>query len=84
MGCGSLYHIVHNPPKMNDICDSCKQPLIQREDDKEETVIERLRVNKELTNKLIEFYQKRGILRTINGSQDMNRVTNNILSFFRT
>ncbi|XEC94462.1 adenylate kinase [Paenibacillus tarimensis] len=84
LGCGSPYHIVHNPPKVNDICDSCKEPLVQREDDKEETVIERLRVNKELTNKLVEFYQKRGILQTIDGSQNLNRVTTDILSFFST
>jgi adenylate kinase len=82
LGCGSPYHIVHNPPKENDICDSCNQPLIQREDDRVKTVTERLKVNRELTDKLVEFYQKRNVLRTINGSQDMNQVTTDILTHF--
>lgn len=83
ISCSRPYHIAHNPPEKNDVCDTCNQPLIQREDDKEETVNERLRVNKELTDKLVEFYRKRNVLRTINGSQGMNRVTTEILSYFK-
>jgi adenylate kinase len=53
IGCGETFHLVSNPPKVIDRCDFCNEILLQREDDQEETVKERLRINYEQTNSLI-------------------------------
>lgn len=81
-GCGETFHLVSNPPKVIDRCDSCNNHLIQREDDREETVKERLRVNSELTGNLVHYYGKRGILKTIDGSRDIAEVTQDIVNVF--
>ena len=72
--CGATYHIVNVPPKKEGICDVCGEALILREDDKEETVQKRLDVYHEQTQPLIEFYTKKGILKTVDGTQDMMSV----------
>lgn len=82
-GCGETFHIVSNPPKVFDRCNSCNEILIQREDDREETVKERLRVNYELTNQLVNYYKGQGVLKSINGSKDISEVTQDILGVFR-
>jgi adenylate kinase len=81
-GCGETYHLQSKPPKADGKCDSCNQPLKQREDDRVETVKERLKVNNELTNQLGNFYGDRGLLIKINGSKDIDAVTQDILSVF--
>lgn len=63
--CGSTYHVVVAPPKAEGICDKCSAPLIQREDDKPETVQNRLKVYKAETAPLVDFYKARGILKTV-------------------
>lgn len=70
--CGDSFHLMFHPPKAHDRCDSCNGSLIHREDDQEATVKERLRINKELTDSLTEYYSNRGLLRTIDGSQDIS------------
>lgn len=72
--CGTTYHIVNVPPKKEGICDVCGEALILRDDDKEETVQKRLDVYHEQTQPLIEFYTKKGILKTVDGTQDMMSV----------
>ncbi len=62
------------PPKKEGICDVCGEALILRDDDKEETVQKRLDVYHEQTQPLIEFYTKKGILKTVDGTQDMMSV----------
>ncbi len=57
-GCGCTYHIKHNPPKVEDICDVCGAKLVLRDDDKPETVTKRLSVYHEQTKPLIDFYKK--------------------------
>lgn len=69
--CGATYHIVNVPPKKEGVCDVCGEALILRDDDKEETVQKRLNVYHEQTQPLIEFYTKKGILKTVDGTQDM-------------
>ena len=69
--CGATYHIVNVPPKKEGVCDVCGEALILRDDDKEETVQKRLDVYHEQTQPLIEFYTKKGILKTVDGTQDM-------------
>ena len=74
VGCGATYHIVYNPTKKEGICDKCGQKLILREDDKPETVKKRLQVYHEQTQPLIDHYEKKGALLTVDGTQDINDV----------
>ena len=79
VGCGATYHIVYNPTKVENICDVCGEKLILRDDDKPETVKKRLNVYHEQTQPLIDYYQTRGILRTVDGTQGMDEVFADIL-----
>ncbi len=79
LSCGATYHVVHVPPKAEGICDRCGNELILRDDDKAETVKKRLVVYHEQTQPLIDFYTKREILRTVNGTVDMNVVFEEIV-----
>lgn len=74
LSCGATFHIEHVPPKKEGICDDCGQPLVLRDDDKPETVKNRLRVYQEQTQPLIDFYTKKGVLRSVDGTQDMQDV----------
>lgn len=71
---GSVYHIKFNPPKNDLVCDKCGGKLVQREDDKEETVRKRLQVYQEQTAPLIEHYRKRSKLVDIDGSGGIDAV----------
>ena len=77
--CGATYHIEHIPPKTEGICDKCGSELVQREDDKPETVLNRLSVYHEQTQPLIEYYDKKNILKTVNGTKDMQEVFSDII-----
>ena len=72
--CGATYHIEHIPPKQEGICDVCGEKLVQRDDDKPETVQKRLDVYHEQTAPLIEYYTKAGILKSVDGTVDMKDV----------
>lgn len=74
LSCGATYHIEHIPPKKEGICDTCGQELVLRDDDKPETVQSRLNVYHEQTQPLIEFYQAKGVLKTVDGTVDMKDV----------
>ncbi len=71
---GSVYHVKFNPPKNDSVCDKCGTPLVQRDDDKEETVRKRLQVYQEQTAPLIEYYRKKGKLVDIDGSRGIDGV----------
>ena len=73
-GCGATYHIVYNPSKKGECCEVCGEKLILRDDDKPESVQKRLNVYHEQTQPLIDYYTKQSILRTVDGTQDMNDV----------
>ena len=77
--CGATYHIEHIPPKKEGICDKCGSELVQREDDKPETVQNRLSVYHEQTQPLIDYYDKKNILKTVDGTKDMQEVFNEIV-----
>lgn len=77
--CGATYHIVNIPPKKEGVCDVCGEALILRDDDREETVQKRLDVYHEQTQPLIDFYTKKGILKTVDGTQDMMDVFQTIM-----
>jgi adenylate kinase len=70
IACGATYHLVTIPPKKEGICDVCGAELILREDDKPETVKKRLAVYHEQTKPLIDYYSRKGILKTVDGTKD--------------
>ena len=72
--CGATYHIEHIPPKQEGICDKCGSELVLRDDDKPETVKNRLAVYHEQTQPLIDFYEKKGVLKTVDGNLPMEEV----------
>lgn len=74
VGCGATYHVKYNAPKVENVCDTCGGELIIRDDDKPETVQNRLSVYHEQTQPLIDFYEKQGVLKTVDGTVDMNDV----------
>jgi adenylate kinase len=76
--CGATYHVVFNPPKEANVCDKCGGELYQRDDDNEQTVGNRLEVNIKQTEPLLKFYEEKGILRKINGDQDITKVFSDI------
>lgn len=63
--CGTIYHIIYSPPKKNAHCDNCSGELYQRDDDTEETVKKRLNTYETQTKPLIEYFSKKGKLRTL-------------------
>ncbi|MFD2707276.1 adenylate kinase [Salibacterium lacus] len=75
---GRTYHIEFNPPQQEGICDVDGSELIQRDDDKPETVRKRLDVNIEQQQPLIDFYNEKGYLRNIDGDQDIDKVFQDI------
>ncbi len=76
--CGASYHIVFNPPEKDEICDLCKGKLYHREDDMPGAIRNRLIVYKKQTQPLIEYYNKKGVLRTIDGGKDISHIFEDI------
>ena len=70
--CGASYHIVYNPTKTEGICDLCNDPVAIRKDDEPATVLHRLEIYHANTEVLKEFYQKRGLLRLVEGDQPIS------------
>ncbi|MCE4957848.1 adenylate kinase [Macrococcoides caseolyticum] len=76
--CGTTYHLVFNPPKVEGICDIDGGKLYQRADDNPETVRTRLDVNIKQTKPLLDFYTKQGVLYNVDGSKDIKDVTTEV------
>ena len=72
--CGATYHVEHIPPKKEGICDACGSELVLRDDDKPETVKNRLDVYHKQTQPLIDFYEAKGILKSVDGTVPMEDV----------
>ena len=79
VGCGATYHIEFNPTKEEGKCDRCGEKLILRDDDKPETVKKRLDVYHDQTQPLIDYYTNSGIIKEVDGTQDMNKVFDDIV-----
>lgn len=77
--CGTTYHLVFNPPKVDGICDIDGGKLYQREDDNPETVSNRLSVNVKQSKPILEYYNNKGVLNNIDGSKDIDEVTNDVI-----
>lgn len=74
VGCGATYHLVFNAPKKEGICDVCGEKLILRDDDQPETVQKRLTVYHDQTQPLLDYYRAAGVLKTVDGTVDMEDV----------
>lgn len=81
--CGASYHIVFNPPKVEGICDKDGGELYQRPDDNEDSVRTRLDEYSNKTAPLLTFYENQNLLRHIDGEQDIDVVSQNIVSLLR-
>ncbi len=80
VACGATYHIEHIPPKKEGVCDKCGETLILRDDDKPETVLNRLKVYHDQTQPLIDFYTRKGVLKSVDGTVDMQDVFASIVA----
>ena len=78
--CGASYHIDNNPTKVDGICDACQTPVIQREDDKEETVLDRIKVYDSQTKPLVDFYNKQDLVFTVDGTLPIDEITNKLVT----
>ena len=78
--CGASYHAKYSPPKTAGICDMCGGELYQRADDTEATVRERLAVYQKETRPLIDYYSRKGLVRTVDGSTGIDQVSAAIMA----
>ena len=77
--CGATYHVEFAAPKTEGVCDTCGDKLVLRDDDKPETVQKRLNVYHEQTQPLIDYYTRQGVLKTVDGTRDLNEVFQEIV-----
>lgn len=77
---GHIYHVGFNPPQVDGVCDIDGSELIQRDDDKEETVRNRIQVYWEQTAPLVDFYRDKGLLIEVDGEQPVEAVTDEMLA----
>ena len=78
--CGASYHVVANPPRSENVCDSCGGALVIRKDDVPETVRARLQIFHRETEPLKSFYAEHGILKLVNGNQPIDKAAEDILA----
>lgn len=79
--CGQMYHIKYNPPTKDSVCDECGDVLIQRKDDNEETVKNRIDVYNTSTSPIIDYYKNKNILITVSGIGTIQKISKNIISY---
>ena len=79
LACGATYHVQFNAPKTEGICDVCGKELVLRDDDKPETVKTRLDVYHTQTQPLIDYYTEKGVLKSVDGTQDVAEVFQSII-----
>jgi adenylate kinase len=81
---GHTYHLEHNPPKNDEVCDVDGEPLSQREDDREETVRRRLQVYRDQTSPLVDYYDERDILHRFDGTRSPTEVHDHLRATIAT
>jgi adenylate kinase len=77
--CNATYHTLYRPPKVPGVCDVCGSKLVQREDDREETIRARLKIYHQKAADLLAYYQEQGLLRQVPGSGEVETVYNRIV-----
>ena len=80
LSCGATYHLEHVPPQKEGVCDKCGNELVLRDDDKADTVLNRLKVYHDQTQPLIQFYETKGVLKIVDGTQAMEDVFQSIIA----
>ena len=78
--CRCIYHVANRKPRRENICDECGAKLVQRKDDTEETIRNRLEVYREQTEPVIDFYARKSVLKRINGNNDPDMVFDEIMN----
>lgn len=78
--CSKVYHLVYEPPENQSFCDQCGGRLVQRSDDTIETVTNRLKVYKQLTEPLIKYYMDKHLLKSVDGEQPVQNVFDDIIT----
>jgi adenylate kinase len=81
---GHTYHLEHNPPKNDEVCDVDGEPLSQRDDDREETVRRRLQVYRDQTSPLVDYYDERDILHRFDGTRSPTEVHDHLRATIAT
>lgn len=84
LSCGASYHLLYLPPKEEMTCDDCGKVLIERSDDREDVVRERLRVYHEQTRPLIDYYSKQGKLKCVPCIESKEKIAEKILSILQS
>lgn len=79
-GCQQMYNVYFSPPQKEGVCDKCGGELYQRDDDKEETINNRLDVYEKSTAPLIDYYGKKSILKSVEGTGSIDDIFNQIVS----
>jgi len=78
-GCGRIYNLIFDPPKTDNLCETCNNELYQRDDDKPETIKNRLKIYDEQTVPLIDFYSVKNLTRHVDASGDIHQVKGNLI-----
>jgi len=78
-GCGEIFHKQNLKPKEEGICDHCKNELYQRDDDKDETILERLKIYNEQTSPLVKYYSDKNLLHNIDANTDISHPDCNVI-----
>ena len=81
--CQAVYHVEHAPPRQEGRCDKCAAPLVQRADDKPETIAARLKVYDQQTSPLVDYYRERGLLRQLDATAPIDSVYRNLRSLLQ-
>jgi adenylate kinase len=81
--CQAVYHVEHAPPRENGLCNTCGGSLVQRADDKPETIAARLKVYEQQTSPLVEYYKKRSLLRRLDATASIKTVYDNLRSLLQ-
>ena len=79
-GCGRVYNLIFDPPETEHICETCNNELYQRDDDKPETIKNRLKIYDEQTAPLIDFYSAKNLTRHVDASRDIHQVKGNLVA----
>ena len=79
--CGELYNVYLNPPRVNSVCDKDGGKLLQRVDDNEETVRQRLVAYEKQTSPLIDYYRSRGVLQEVDGNRRPEPIAKELIDF---
>ena len=74
-GCGASYHLLYKKPEKDGVCNRCGAQLVQRTDDREETVLERLKIYHEQTEPLVDYYRKKNKLVVVEGQEEVSDTT---------